>query len=52
MVVPLNGDLQDGQIRVYGSTVQGPLQGRVLIAVEPRLDAQGQMIFDVVSADL
>ena len=44
--------LQDGQIRVYGSTVQGPLQGRVLITVEPRLDAQGQVTFDVVSADV
>jgi len=43
--------LQDGQIRVYGSTIQGPLRGNVLIAIEPRLDAEGRVTFDVLSAD-
>lgn len=43
--------LQDGQIRVYGSTVQGPLQGKILITIEPQLDAEGRVTFDVLSAD-
>ena len=43
--------LQDGQIRVYGSTIQGPLRGNVLIAIEPRLDTEGRVTFDVLSAD-
>ncbi len=44
--------LRDGQLQVYGTILQGPLEGEVLVSISPVLDADGNLAFEVTSADL
>jgi hypothetical protein len=43
--------LRDGVIQIYGITQQGILQASVLITVAPRLEPEGDVSFEVTSAD-
>lgn len=44
--------LRQGQLQIYGTVQQGPLQGNVLLSITPRLNADGTLAFDLTSADL
>lgn len=44
--------LRQGQLQIYGTVQQGPLQGNVLLSITPHLDADGTLAFDLTSADL
>ena len=43
--------LREGKLNVYGIADQGPFVARVLLAVAPRLSADGALAFDITSAD-
>lgn len=43
--------LRDGQIQIYGKAVQGNFQANVRIILTATLDANGQPVISVVSAD-
>jgi hypothetical protein len=44
--------LRDGEMQIFGRTQQGPLAANVRVVLRPELDAQGQLAFKIVSADL
>jgi hypothetical protein len=44
--------LREGLVQVFGITERGPLQASVLVIVAPRLDEDGSVRFEVVSADV
>jgi hypothetical protein len=44
--------LRDGEIRVHGTTDQGPFQASVLLVIEPTVDDQGELSLKVTSAEL
>ncbi len=44
--------LRQGQLQIYGTVQQGPLQGSVLLSITPRLNPDGTLAFDLTSADL
>ena len=44
--------LRQGQLQIYGTVQQGPLQGNVLLSITPRLNTDGTLAFDLTSADL
>jgi hypothetical protein len=43
--------LREGELHIYGVADQGPFAVRVLLAVAPRLSEDGELAFDVTSAD-
>jgi hypothetical protein len=43
--------LRNGQIQIYGTATQGDLQANILIVVTTGVDAQGQILIDVTTAD-
>lgn len=43
--------LHEGVMQIYGKSVQGPFEARVLIEVEPRLSPTGALGFAITSAD-
>jgi len=43
--------LREGELHIYGIADQGPFAARVLLAVAPRLTEDGELAFDVTSAD-
>lgn len=44
--------LRDGSIQIYGVAELGPIQAGALLAVQPVLDSQGAVSFDVTAAEL
>jgi hypothetical protein len=44
--------LRQGQIQVYGTVQQGPLQGSVLLSITPYVQPDGTLGFNLTSADL
>jgi len=44
--------LRQGQLQIYGTVQQGPLQGNVLLSITPRLNPDGTLAFELTSADL
>lgn len=44
--------LRQGQIQVYGTVQQGPLQGSVLLSITPSVQPDGGLGFDLTAADL
>jgi len=43
--------LRDGMIQIFGTNEQGPLEATVLVCVAPRLNPDGTILFEIVSAD-
>lgn len=43
--------LRDGTIQIFGTNEQGPLEATVLVRVAPRLNPDGTILFEIVSAD-
>lgn len=44
--------LRDGEIRVHGTTDQGPIEANVLLVIEPVVNEQGELSLKVTSAEL
>lgn len=44
--------LRQGQIQIYGTVQQGPLQGSVLLSITPYVQSDGTLGFNLTSADL
>lgn len=44
--------LRQGQIQIYGTVQQGPLQGSVLLSISPYVQSDGTLGFNLTSADL
>jgi hypothetical protein len=44
--------LRNGQMQVYGTVQQGIFQGQVLLSISPFLSPEGNLAFEVTSADL
>ena len=44
--------LRQGQIQIYGTVQQGPLQGSVLLSITPTVQPDGTLGFNLTSADL
>lgn len=44
--------LRQGQLQVYGTVLQGPFQGEVLLSISPTIGPDGTLAFEVTSADL
>lgn len=44
--------LRQGQLQVYGTVLQGPFQGEVLLSIAPTIGPDGTLAFEVTSADL
>ena len=44
--------LRQGQVQVYGTVQQGPLQGSVLLLITPSVQPDGTLGFTLTSADL
>ena len=43
--------LRDGLIQIFGTNQQGPLEATVLVCLAPRLNPDGTILFEIVSAD-
>lgn len=43
--------LRDGEIRVYGIAVLGPFKAGTLMSIEPILDPEGRVTFQITSAE-
>jgi uncharacterized protein YpmS len=44
--------LRQGQLQIYGTVEQGPLQGSVLLSITPFVEPDGTLGFELTSADL
>ena len=44
--------LRQGQIQIYGTVQQGPLEGSVLLSITPYVQPDGTLGFNLTSADL
>jgi hypothetical protein len=43
--------LRDGEIRVYGIAALGPFEAGTLLSIQPILDSEGRIAFEVTSAE-
>jgi hypothetical protein len=43
--------LRDGEIRIYGIAALGPLEAGTLLSIQPILDSEGGIAFEITSAE-